>query len=265
MDLTQLHQSVTSSRRGKFWLDLNPMTKIVLALCQAALAVCMPGFAYGFALMILLLLCAATCGLGKAYGKIMLSVLVIFVGLMILARALFYEGGGEVLLTLGRFSIYKGGVLAGLRASSVILGFSSALVFFYATTEPEHLMLTLEQYHCPPKATFVILSTFQMIPQMGANAKTIQDAQRARGIETEGSLKTRAKAFIPMLMPLLLSSFSAAEEKSLALETRGFNCDSPKTRLRVVEDSKAQKAARVILAVVTIPACVTGGYFKWLA
>ena len=68
-----------------------------------------------------------------------------------------------------------------------------------------------------------------------------------------------------MLMPLLLSSFSAAEEKSLALETRGFNYDSPKTRLRIVEDSKAQKAARIGLIAVTAAACVTGGYFKWLA
>ena len=265
MDLNQLHQLVASSRRGRFWLDLNPMTKMVLAFCEVSLAICMPGFAYGFLLMAVLMLCAATCVLGKTYGKIMLSVLVIFVGLMILARALFYEGGGEVFVTLGRFSIYKGGVLAGLRASSVILGFSSALVFFYASTEPEYLMLTLEQYRCPPKATFVILSTFQMIPQMGVNAKTIQDAQRARGIETEGSLWVRAKAFIPMLMPLLLSSFSAAEEKSLALETRGFNYDSPKTRLRIVEDSKAQKAARIGLIAVTAAACVTGGYFKWLA
>ena len=62
-----------------------------------------------------------------------------------------------------------------------------------------------------------------MIPQMSANAKVIQDAQRARGIETEGTLKARARAFLPMLLPLLISSFSTAEEKSLALETRGFN------------------------------------------
>jgi energy-coupling factor transport system permease protein len=265
MDFTQLHEKVSSSMRGKFWLDLYPMTKLTIALCGSALAICMPGFLFGFLLTALLLVFAITCGKGKSYGRVMLSVLLIFVGLMVLARALFYDGGGPVLASFGGFSIYQEGMMVGLRSSSIIMGFSSSLVFFYITTEPEYLMLALEQRHCPPKATFVILSTFQMIPQMGTNAKIIQDAQRARGIETEGGLKTRAKAFLPMLMPLLLSSFSVAEEKSLALETRGFNYDAAKTRLRVVSDSPLQKTMRIVLVVLTVIACVAGGYFKWLA
>ena len=199
MDYSKLHEQVSTSSRGKFWLDLNPMTKLVMALCGSALAICTPGCIYGFALTLLLFLFALTCGKGKAYGKIMLSVLLIFVGLLVLARALFH-GSGPVLATFGGFSIYRDGILAGLNSSSIILGFSSSLVFFYSTTEPEHLMLTLEKHRCSPYATFTILSTFQMIPQMGANARVIQDAQRARGIETEGGIRTRAKAFIPMLM-----------------------------------------------------------------
>lgn len=264
MDFTELHEKVSTSARGKFWLDLNPMTKVVIAFCGSALAICMPGFWFGFALTLLLFFFAASCGKGKGYGKIMLSVLLIFVLLLVLARALFYEGGGPVLFTFGKFSIYRDGILAGLKSSSIIMGFSSSLVFFYTTTEPEYLMLALEKHNCPPKATFVILSTFQMIPQMGANAKMIQDAQRARGIETEGGLKTRSKAFVPMLMPLLLSSFSVAEEKSLALETRGFNYAAPKTRLRLIPDSSLQKKVRILLVILTVTGCVAGGYFKWL-
>ena len=264
MDYSKLHEQVFTSSRGKFWLDLNPMTKLVMALCGSALAICTPGCIYGFALTLLLFLFALTCGKGKAYGKIMLSVLLIFVGLLVLARALFH-GSGPVLATFGGFSIYRDGILAGLNSSSIILGFSSSLVFFYSTTEPEHLMLTLEKHRCSPYATFTILSTFQMIPQMGANARVIQDAQRARGIETEGGIRTRAKAFIPMLMPLLLSSFSAAEEKSLALETRGFNYAAPKTRLRLIRDSSAQKTARIVMIVCSVVLCVVGGYFKWIA
>ncbi len=126
-------------------------------------------------------------------------------------------------------------------------------------------MLELEKHKMSPRATFIIMTTFQMIPQMTESSKTIQNAQKARGIENEGKLITRAKAFLPMLMPLLLSAFTMAEEKTLALETRGFNCSAPKTRVRLVQDSKKQKTVRVAMVAVTVVVCLIGGYFRWLA
>lgn len=264
MNFDALHEQVSTAKRGKLILDLYPITKLVILFCCSAVSICMPGYYVGFALTLLFLLLTLTCGKAKNYGRIMLSVLVIFVLLLILARALFY-GSGPVLASYGRFAIYRDGLIEGLRKSSVIMGFSSAFVFVATTTDWESLMLSLEQRNCPPNATFVILSTFQMIPQMSANAKAIQDAQRARGIETEGNLKTRARAFLPMLLPLLLSSFSVAEEKSLALETRGFNYPCQKTRLRIVTDTKAQKVFRTALIIVSACCCIVGGYYKWLA
>ena len=264
MNFEQLHEQVSSSSQGKFWLDLYPITKIVMLFCCSAIAICMPGYYIGFALTILFFILTLTCGAAKSYGKVMLSVLVIFVFLLIIARSLFY-GSGPVLASYGRFSVYRDGLIEGLTKSSAIMGFSSTIVFVATTTDWENLMLSLEQHNCPPNATFVILATFQMIPQMGANAKVIQDAQRARGIETEGNLKIRAKAFLPMLLPLLLSSFSVAEEKSLALETRGFNYTCSKTRLRVVTDTKAQKVSRYVMIVLSVVICIVGGYYKWLA
>ncbi|MEN6419589.1 MAG: energy-coupling factor transporter transmembrane component T [Clostridiaceae bacterium] len=264
MDLQELHSRVCTTARGKFWLDLNPMTKLCILLCCSMASICMPGYWFGFLISIIFFGLTMTCGMAKSYGKVMLSVLVIFVFLLIIARALFY-GSGRVLYQLGSFSIYEEGLKEGLRKSSVIMGFSSAIVFVATTTDLESLMLSLEQHKCPPNATFVILSTFQMIPQMSANAKVIQDAQRARGIETEGNLKARVRAFLPMLLPLLISSFSTAEEKSLALETRGFNYPCEKTRLRTVTDTNTQKVFRYAFTVVSVIACIVGGYFKWVA
>lgn len=264
MDYTVMHEKVTSSNRGKFWLDLYPITKLVMVLCTSALSICLPGYVFGFGLTLLFFCFCLACGKAKNYGRVMLSVLVVFVGLLVLARALFY-GSGPVLATFGSFSIYQEGVFQGLRTGSLIMGFSSSIVFFFTTTDVEHLMLALETKNCPPKATFVILSTMQMIPQLSKNATVIQDAQRARGIETEGSLLVRAKAFIPMLLPLMLTSFSVAEEKALALETRGFSYPCDKTRLRVVLDNPAQKAVRWVMIAASVVGCVIGGYFKWLA
>jgi len=263
MNLQELHRHVSTTARGKFWLDLYPMTKLCILLCCSAVSICIPSYSFGFILSAIFFVFTMTCGMAKNYGKAMLSVLVVFVFLLIIARVLFY-GSGHVMYQLGSFSFYEDGLKEGLRKSSAIMGFSSAMVFVATTTDMESLMLSLEQHKCPPNATFVILSTFQMIPQMSANAKVIQDAQRSRGIETEGNLKARARAFLPMLLPLLISSFSTAEEKSLALETRGFNYPCKKTRLRTVEDTKAQKIFRYAFSIVSVVACIVGGYFKWV-
>lgn len=165
---------------------------------------------------------------------------------------------------IGGFPIFLGGFFNGLEMSSIILGFSSSIVFFFATTEPESLMLALEEKKCPSSVSYAVLATFQMIPVMGLHAKVIQDAQRSRGIETEGNMRVRIRAFLPMLLPLLLSSFSIAEERTLALETRGFNAPYKKTRLRILTDSRSQRSFRLIFMVITVIACVIGGYYKWL-
>lgn len=265
MDFTEIHQKVSSSDQGKFWLDLNPMTKLAMVLFGVAVSIIVPGFVFGFAWAVLLLLFSCTCGKGKQMGAAMLFIFVVFVIVMVTARAFFYDGDSPILWSAGRFSIKLYGIYHGLHSSNIILGFSSSLIFFYMTTEAETLMLELEKHRVSPRATFVILTTFQMIPQMTENSKAIQNAQKARGIETEGNLLTRAKAFLPMFMPLLLSAFTMAEEKTLALETRGFNSSTAKTRIRLVRDSKKQKMARVAIIATTVVTCAAGGYFRWLA
>lgn len=262
--MNELHEKISHPRTGKFWLDLNPITKLVLMICGSILSICDPGFYFGFVLLAFYWILSIWSGKGKVFSRIMIVVLVVFIFLLIASRALF-DKQGEIILTIGSVNFYKGGLMKGLASSSAIMGFCSSIVFFANTTDPEYMMLSLEKYNVSPRATYVYLSIFQMIPQMSINATVIQNAQRARCIETEGKLKSRVRAFIPMLLPLFLSSFTMAEEKSLALETRGFNYDCKKTRIRLVEDTKGQKIARIITVAVSAVACVLGGYFKWLA
>lgn len=51
---------------------------------------------------------------------------------------------------------------------------------------------------------------------------TIMDAQRSRGLETEGNLITRAKSFLPLISPVVMSSLINTRERAIALEIRGF-------------------------------------------
>lgn len=64
---------------------------------------------------------------------------------------------------------------------------------------------------------------------MSKLSRTISGAQRARGIETEGSVLVRMKAFIPMMGPLVLTSIQQTDERVLTLEARGFSAPIRKT------------------------------------
>src|SRR5690606_13692779 len=129
----------------------------------------------------------------------------------------------------GFFKITEAGLAAGLRKTKLIVAIVSTLILFFSTTDLEDLMIALQAMNVSHVATFVMMSTMQMIPEMISKSKTIMAAQQARGIETEGNLLLRAKAFFPSLGPLIISAVTEIEDKTITLEVRGFSTENKKT------------------------------------
>ena len=77
-----------------------------------------------------------------------------------------------------------------------------------------------------------------------ARAQAIQAVQQARGLETQGNLLQRVRALFPLVAPLVFSALVDVEERSLALEVRGFSAPNPKTSLNELPDTPTQRAAR---------------------
>jgi energy-coupling factor transport system permease protein len=115
------------------------------------------------------------------------------------------------------------------------------------TVRPDRLMIALQQRGIPNALTYIILPTIQIIPHFRAKANTILDAQRARGLETEGSLRKRVRALAPLAVPLVLGSIIDIEERAIALEARAFSRHGPKTSLMVLMDSRPQAVVRWLL------------------
>jgi energy-coupling factor transporter transmembrane protein EcfT len=67
----------------------------------------------------------------------------------------------------------------------------------------------------------------------------IMDAQRARGLETEGGLWKRFGSFIPIMVPVVANSIMKVQQQAVALETRGFNAPMEKTVYRDLERGTA--------------------------
>jgi energy-coupling factor transporter transmembrane protein EcfT len=97
-----------------------------------------------------------------------------------------------------------------------------------------------------------VQSALQIIPQMLESVDRIRDAQRARGLETEGPLTTRARAYLPLLLPVVLSSLVATQERAMALEVRGFGLPGPRVARYVVPDSVSQRALRWTLGLLVL-------------
>ena len=96
---------------------------------------------------------------------------------------------------------------------------------------------------------------FQIVPQMMGTMSTITDAQRSRGMETEGNLLTRAKAFLPLISPVVMSALINTRERAVALEVRGFAAKQKKTYLADRTPHRGDKPITIaLLALIVLAA-----------
>jgi len=79
------------------------------------------------------------------------------------------------------------------------------------------------------------------------NMETIMESQKARGIETEGGIVIRVKAFFPILGPLILGAISGTEEKSIAMDARAFSAKCQHTFLRELKPVPVYEKIIVLL------------------
>ncbi len=158
----------------------------------------------------------------------------------------FMSGGETVLFKLWFLTATKEGVYAAglmvLRLSFLVIG-SSMLTF---TTSPivltdgiEHLLRPLSKIGVPAHEIAMMMTiAIRFIPTILEETDKIMKAQTARGADFEsGNLFRRAKAMIPLLIPLFISAFRRADELAVAMECRGYHGGEGRTRMHVLKIS----------------------------
>ena len=184
-------------------------------------------------------------------------ILVIF-----LIQGLFHHQNQQLLFCVGFLKFYREGVFYATRIGCNILNMLLSFAVFVLTTSPQELVEELEKSGFSPKFGYVINSVFQILPQMMATKDTITDAQRSRGLETEGNLWVRLKAFLPLISPVVMSALTNTRERSIALEVRGFGCNQSKTW---ISDRPKHRGDRIIgwILVLLILAAVVWRVLSW--
>lgn len=240
---------------------LYPTTKFLGAVALILSAFIIPGYVYSYSILIICAVIALLAGKLGEFIKITAKSLFVLVIIIFIMQSIFLPGG-EVWFKLGFISVYRDGVTQALKLTSKIVAFGSAFIMFFRITSIKDFITSLEKLGMHPKAAYVVMSTLQIIPEMKKEAGIIMDAQKTRGVETEGNVLVRAKAFIPTFGPLILSSIAKTEERAITLESRAFSSGMKKTRLHDIEKTKHDNIIRLFILVFLI-LCIVWRVLAW--
>lgn len=215
---------------GSWLCKVHPFTK----LAYIATAISVPllvGKLSFFAIFIALSLAVLASGrlLKQVVPLIAFSFTILIT--IFLIHGLFNQSNRNILFSIGPLHFYREGLLYALHIGCNVLNMLLSFAILVLSAKPSELVEELEKRGFSRRMGYIITSVFQIVPQMTGTMNTITDAQRSRGLETEGSLLTRAKAFLPLISPVVMSSLINTRERAVALEVRGFAAKQKKTYL----------------------------------
>ena len=243
---------------------LDPRTKILLVTLYIIALFCAKNLLSYALLAAVLAVCVKISRVGlRALVRGLKPVLfiIIFTGIL----NLFFTPGDRYLLEWGFLRVSDTGlrnaVYMVLRIMLLIMG---TFLMTY-TTSPisltdglERLLNWMKRLHVPVHELAMMMSiALRFIPTLIEETDKIMSAQKARGADFEsGGLIQKAKALIPILVPLFISAFRRADELATAMECRCYHGGEGRTKLHVLQyqgrDYMALALGAVILAAVIV-------------
>ena len=245
---------------------LDPRTKIILAIIFIV-SVFLASTPLAF--IVLILFTALMIAVSTISFKVILRgirpiiIVLIFTAII---NVFMTKGTSEPLVAFWIIEIYKEGIIRAvfmaIRVIILIVGTSTLLTY---TTSPIALTDGIESLLSPLKKIGIPVHLFAMmmtialrfIPTLVEETDKIMNAQKSRGADfSSGGLIKRAKALIPIIIPLFVSSFKRAEELATAMECRCYRGDKNRTKL-VKLSYKLRDLAWFLLTAVFLGAIIT--------
>ena len=235
---------------------LDPRLKIILTLAYIV-AIFFIGNFWGFlALGISCVLLSKASEIPMKYLLKSLKPLLILMGITALLNLFMTDG--KILCQWWIFKITKEGVVMAalmlFRVTFLVLGTS----FLTYTTTPitltagiESLLKPLKKIKVPAHEIAMMMSiALRFIPTLIEETDKIMAAQKARGAAlSEGNIFKRAKALIPILIPLFISAFRRADELAVAMESRCYHGGDNRTKMNALRYGKKDTVAFLIFTV----------------
>lgn len=204
------------------------------------------------------------------FKMIMKGLKAIIIVLLITVSFNLFLTSGEVIFQLGFLKITKEGVsvafFMGLRLIYLVLGASLMTL----TTTPndltdgmESVLAPLNKIKVPVHEISMMMSiALRFIPILMDETDRIMRAQKARGADFEsGNLIKKAKAMVPLLVPLFISAFRRANDLAMAMEARCYRGGEGRTKMKPLHYEKRDRAAYAVLLIYLAVMIVAGRIF----
>ena len=245
---------------------LDPRAKLVISILYIVVIFLAKNvIAFG----LLLLTTALIVLLSRISLRVVLGGLkpIMFIALFTAIINIFFYRGETVLLDLRFIKIYTEGLInAGLIVLRIVMLLASTGMFLTYTTTPIALTDGMEQLMSPlskiglPVHDFSMMMTIALrfIPTLIEETEKIMNAQKARGADfSSGGLVKRARAIVPIIIPLFVSAFRRAGDLASAMECRCYTGGKGRTRMNVLRARPRDfAAAAVVIAIGAAVVCI---------
>ena len=243
---------------------LDPRTKlIVLVVYIVALFMAVNWVSYALMVAFLVLCIKISTIPAKSFirGMKPLLMILIFTGVL----NLFFTTEGDVLVDFWFITITTVGLQRAIFMVIRILLLICGTFLLTYTTSPisltdglEALMNPLKKIKVPVhELSMMMCIALRFIPTLIEETDKIMSAQKARGADFEsGTLMEKAKALIPILVPLFISAFRRADELATAMECRCYQGGEGRTKMKLLRytlwDFRAFFVSAVVLAAIVV-------------
>ncbi len=239
---------------------LDPRAKI-LAVAVLVLGLFLVDSILGFLVVVAAI--AAFVALGRIPPFTFLRLLrpVFFIVMLTVIFQVLFSREGATLFQWGILEIHAGGLETGFFLGVRILLLVSAANLLTATTAPvaladgiEDLLSPLKRVGFPAHEVAMMMTiALRFIPTLYEEAQKITKAQAARGADyDDGGLVRRARAMVPVLVPLTVGAFRRADELAEAMESRGYRGGEGRTRYRELRYRDRDALALAVVAFILV-------------
>jgi len=235
---------------------LDPRTKIAAVTLLMVAIFVVPDF-FGYALLALFVLgIVLSSQIPLGYLLRALRPILFLLALTVVLN-MFFSGiqGGTPLFSIGPVAVTREAFLRALFIGTRLIGLVIVTSLLTYTTSPVELTDGMERLLRPfrrigvPAHELAMMMTIALrfIPTLLQETEKIMKAQMARGAEfARGGLLRRARAMIPILVPLFVSAFRRADELALAMEARCYRGGEGRTRLKQLRFASRDAVAVVV-------------------
>ena len=236
----------------------HPLTGLSAAIAVTALAFLVPTpwgplILYGGCVVLV-----AICGVGRAIRQGVIVCLPLWIFLFLLHGLL---GGGPT-RSLGPLTLSADGTMAALVQAGRFGAIITASLGFYHAFDPSRFLNAVAARGWPMHFSYLFVATLHALPAFLDRAGASIEAQRTRGLRYRGGVLARARAVVPLALPLILGALAEVDERAHALEMRAVAVGGKRTPLDPPADTLADRTIRWSLLFLVLLALV-GRLTSW--